>query len=149
MLDSPVPSSDGSDRRNCRGVSVLEAARLLGTTPDSVRARLRRRSLEGYRDNAGRWRVVLPDRTGDGSNRLPTEQRRGGDAVATVGDSQAELIAELRVRIEDLRAALEVERERVDRLMAALAERPRPPERRPWPGLKAWWRRVWEGEGKK
>jgi hypothetical protein len=44
---------------------VLEAARRLGITPDAVRARLRRGSLEGYRDNTGNWRIVSNDTTGD------------------------------------------------------------------------------------
>ena len=144
MPDTPIPSPDRPDRR---GLSVLEAARQLGTTPDSVRSRLRRRTLEGYRDNAGRWRVVLPDGTRDGPDRKPTERATpndGAPTVAAVGDGRGELITELRARIEELQAALEVERERVDRLMEALAAgRPR----RPWPGLKTWWRRVWEGEG--
>ncbi len=37
------------------------------------------------------------------------------------------------------------ERARVDALITTLAERQ--PGRRPWPGLRAWLRNVWEGEG--
>ena len=46
-------------------------------------------------------------------------------------------------RIGELKGELATERVRVDALITALAERP---ARRPWPGLKAWWRRVWEGD---
>ena len=42
-------------------LTVIEAARRLNITPDSVRARLRRKTLDGYRDNLGRWLVVLGD----------------------------------------------------------------------------------------
>jgi hypothetical protein len=41
--------------------SLRDAAARLGTTTEAVRARLKRHSLEGYRDNRGRWRVRLPD----------------------------------------------------------------------------------------
>jgi hypothetical protein len=44
-------------------IDVLEAARRLGVTPDAVRARLRRGTLEGYRDNSGNWRIVSSDTT--------------------------------------------------------------------------------------
>jgi len=44
-------------------IDVLEAARRLGLTPDAVRARLRRGTLEGYRDNSGSWRIVSSDTT--------------------------------------------------------------------------------------
>jgi hypothetical protein len=40
-------------------IDVLEAARRLGITPDAVRARLRRGSIEGYRDNTGNWRTNM------------------------------------------------------------------------------------------
>ena len=39
--------------------SLAEAARRLGATTEAVRARLKRKSLEGFRDNKGRWRVRL------------------------------------------------------------------------------------------
>jgi hypothetical protein len=44
-------------------IDVLEAARRLGVTPDAVRARLRRGTLEDYRDNSGNWRIVSTDTT--------------------------------------------------------------------------------------
>jgi hypothetical protein len=46
-------------------IDVLEAARRLGVTPDAVRAKLRRGTLEGYRDNSGNWRIVSNDTTAD------------------------------------------------------------------------------------
>ena len=59
-----------------------------------------------------------------------------------------DLIAELRARIETLERRLDEGHAERGRLLAllesALAERR--PEWRPWPGLRAWWRRVWEGD---
>ena len=63
---------------------------------------------------------------------------------------QAELVAELRARIAEQAAALKdlrVERDRLLALVEQLAAERREPARRPWPGLRAWWRRLWAGEG--
>ena len=55
---------------------------------------------------------------------------------------QDRIIGERDARIADALA----ERDRLLTMLdETLAER-RQPERRPWPGLRAWWRRVWEGE---
>jgi hypothetical protein len=56
-------------------IDVLEAARRMGVTPDAVRARLRRGTLEGYRDNSGNWRVVLNDTTPDTTPDTPEPAR--------------------------------------------------------------------------
>ena len=63
-------------------IDVLEAARRLGITPDAVRARLRRGTLEGYRDNSGNWRIVSDDTTTDTTPEAPRH-----DADTTRHDS--------------------------------------------------------------
>jgi hypothetical protein len=136
MHDNPTLLPDRHGGRDRRGLSVVEAARVLGVTPDSVRSRLRRGTLEGYRDNLGRWRVVSPDATVDVADRPATGEGTGPEAVATVttvDDGRAELVAELtdelaewrsralvaealrdefRARVAELRADLERERQR-------------------------------------
>src|SRR4051795_4317682 len=57
-------------------IDVLEAARRLGVTPDAVRAKLRRGTLEGYRDNSGNWRIVSNDTTADTTRDTPPEPVR-------------------------------------------------------------------------
>ena len=42
-------------------------------------------------------------------------------------------------------ADLRAERDRLLALVEQLAAERRQAERRPWPGLKAWLRRLWEG----
>jgi hypothetical protein len=65
-------------------IDVLEAARRLGVTPDAVRAKLRRGTLEGYRDNSGNWRIVSNDTMSDTTTdttwprRLMCWRRRAG-----------------------------------------------------------------------
>lgn len=50
-------------------------------------------------------------------------------------------VVDLRGTVEDLRGALEVERRRVDELMAALAAK----TRWRWPGVTVLWARFWHG----
>jgi chromosome segregation ATPase len=89
-------------------IDVLEAARRLGVTPDAVRARLRRGTLEGYRDNSGNWRVVLNDTTTDTTL----------DATANTPD-QSRLLAAMEDHIETLKGLLAAE---VGRTQAAWDE---------------------------
>src|SRR3954471_3259314 len=90
-------------------IDVLEAARRLGLTPDSVRARLRRGTLEGYRDNSGNWRVVSNDTTTDTT---PEPPRHDADTTRHDGVSAdlARLLKALLERIEADQARLIEER---------------------------------------
>ena len=71
-------------------VSVAEAARRLGVTPDAIRSRLHRGTLEGEKvDNA--WRIRLPDREiPHHADPEPTgsQQDATGQETGTDGDRQ-------------------------------------------------------------
>jgi hypothetical protein len=126
---------------------LVEAALRLGTTTEAVRARLKRRSLDGYRDNKGHWRVLLPDgealvRTdsqtvsGQASSRLSEQEESVSGRDRTLGELREEL-ARLEGRLEGYAARLsdrdrelsevKVERDRLLDLLgqaqAALAKR--------------------------
>jgi hypothetical protein len=111
-----------TDRTTDRRVTVLEAAELLGLTPDAVRARLRRRTLRKERGEDGTLLVVLDaDSTatvGDGrSTEHPT--------VALL-DAKDQTISHLTEQVSFLRQQLHEEREqsrRKDHLLAAALER--------------------------
>lgn len=116
-----------------KAVDVLEAARRLGTTPDAVRAKLRRRSLEGYRDNQGRWHVILPDTPTDGRDTTRTVDGQSIDTMVTdatvsrqdmgVTDSDREaLVTELRARV----ASLEADKQRLMAMLETVVRRPPP-----------------------
>jgi chromosome segregation ATPase len=101
---------------------VLEAARRLGITPDAVRARLRRGSLEGYRDNTGNWRIVSNDTTGD-----TTLEALRHDTDTTRHDGVSPELARLMMafmeRMEAEQARLTEERDRLrDELQEARAD---------------------------
>jgi hypothetical protein len=110
--------------------SLPEAAARLGTSTEAVRARVKRKSLDGYRDNRGRWRVCLPD--GEGSDQTPDQtaaevasgrvsgrEEGASGRVPTDGEAR-ERVAFLEGKLEGLEARL-TDR---DRELAALrAER--------------------------
>ena len=115
----PVPASalpprrverhdDRHDSRHdmAETIDVLEAARRLGLTPDAVRARLRRGTLEGYRDNSGSWRIVSSDTT-------PRPPRHDTDTTRhdVVSPDLARLLTALVERIETDQARLIEERD--------------------------------------
>jgi predicted HTH domain antitoxin len=153
-------------------IPLPKAAQILGLTPEAVRQRVKRGELEGFRDNRGRWQVVLGE---SNQQRLATDsanadeigtlrvevarwQERADGLGKRLEDRDreiAEIKAELRRQVEQLRADLDHERQRAEEAERRQAERDRQvdevlrqlSERRPWPGFKAWWRRVWEGEG--
>jgi uncharacterized protein (DUF3084 family) len=103
-------------------IDVLEAARRLGITPDAVRARLRRGTLEGYRDNTGNWRIVSNDTTADTTPETP---RHDTDTTRHDGVSPelARLMIALMERIEADQARLIEERDRLrDELQESRAD---------------------------
>jgi chromosome segregation ATPase len=88
-------------------IDVLEAARRLGVTPDAVRARLRRGTIEGYRDNSGNWRIVSNDTTASATSDTMLEPSRH-DAMSP---DLARLLTALVERIETDQARLIEERD--------------------------------------
>jgi uncharacterized coiled-coil protein SlyX len=140
--------------RQDRTVSVAEAARRLGKSPDAIRSALRRKALEGYRDNQGDWRIPadsLP--TTDGGHdaiggrvvdalrqeldRLHEELRQARDAAEAarcLSDDRQATVADLRERLGRVEGAVAAKDDLIAELKAMLAEARRP-----------WWRR-WIGD---
>jgi hypothetical protein len=130
------------------GVPLVEAAERLGLTPETVRKRLQRGSLAGYKRD-GLWYVVLPDTRpalpGHAAGHEPDTGRTAADPVqdnATVAtlerllaakdDELAHLRTLLARRDDDLRQAREQQAEERRRHDDALSE-----ERRIIAGLLA------------
>ncbi len=88
-------------------VGVVEAAHLLGTTTDAVRARLRRGTLQGHKVD-GEWHVVVPAPTVDQQDATADRQdaQQSGDRMPTVDLAPlTDLIDDLTRRNADLSAA--------------------------------------------
>ncbi len=141
MTDRP-PTADqqDADRRGSRGLSVAAAADRLGLTPDAVRGRLHRGTLEGEKVGT-EWRVFLPTVEAT-AGRQASQQPPTAEQQDTTADRQAaaverqetdraadsplvELVADLARRNEDLAAAAAMWQTRAayleDRLLALTA----------------------------
>ena len=136
-------------------MTLAEAARVLGVRRQSVQKRITRGTLQTKVERSGnRHRVLvqLPDPLPQPVQQAVQQAvpEPGAHPVPDARDVELavlrERLAVAEARIGELKGELATERVRVDALIAALAERP---ARRPWPGLKVWWRRMWEGEGEK
>ncbi len=142
-------------------VTVSEAAAALGISPDAVRGRLQRGTLEGEKVK-GTWHIFLPIPS------EPTVDQQAIDGPST-GHQRDALVAHLegevtylRERLEEadrqrgyLQQQLERERQRADVLQALgtgttsetspeAGESPETGEPAPT-GVLAWWRRLWGG----
>jgi chromosome segregation ATPase len=131
-------------------LTVIEAARRLGVTPQAVRARIKRGTLEKRLDNRGNVLVALSEEREQPATTPPDSRDQEFLALREQVARLEERVVAAEAAKGELRRELGEVKDRERRLLAmldeALAER-REPERRPWPGLKAWWRRVWAGEG--
>ena len=152
-----------------RRVTVQEAARLLGTSVEGVRSRIKRGTLVKEKGEDGTVYVLLDlDQSGPGG----TQTSPGGDQTsarptdwAAIEARTNELIAELRAQNEHLRSELSIRNEelrRKDTIIMTMAQRipelepatePResPTEAStehgkgddsPGPERASWWRRV-------
>ena len=111
-----------ADQSYDRRVTVVEAATLLGITPDAVRSRLRRGTLKRAEAPDGTVLVVLDgEAVGDGPD--------GSDASATdrpTSQTTVAYISALKSHIETLEGEVQAWREearRKDHLLAAALER--------------------------
>ena len=114
----PPLAQTGPERRR---YTVAEAARLLNTSAEAIRSRIKRGTLESVKEGATVYVLLSPDQTPPGHR---SDTTRTADQLPS---SQSDvLISEMRGRIEDLRAQLEAERranEQNRRIIAALTTR--------------------------
>jgi TATA-binding protein-associated factor Taf7 len=100
---------------------LADAARLLGTTPDALRKKVKRGQMLAVRDNAGRLLVWVdpPAEPGQVSSRPAVVQARQAGQVDGLASQESTLVQSLRDHIETLKAQLaetrqERERDRAD-----------------------------------
>ena len=144
-------------------VSVTEAADVLGITPDSVRARLRRGSLAGEKQGTT-WRVHLDDGRRATRHDTPRDATRQRDATSRDVDLEplAAVIRDQNHRIEELAAAAafwQVRAQQAEDQLRQLEPGPIDPQTTPANatmatesprgddpvplGVRAWWKRLW------
>ena len=138
-------------------VTVLEAARCLGISPDTVRRRISTGELKARKEINGKnftwWVEVAEDLVSTGQviqeGPTPIHEQDGERSntsnivdVQTLLDSQASLIATLKAQVQAQQEELESRRREVQELHVLLqqaqAALPVPQEDR-----HSWWRRLW------
>ena len=131
------------------GISIVEAAKRLGITPEVVRKRLQRGKLPGYKQD-NRWIVLLPQQDA-GQTASSTDQDTHQDAGRTDQDRHPaleRLITRYESEIGFLRSELSSRTEelrRKDVLLAQFAERlpelpPPSPSAATSAPLNPWWK---------
>ena len=104
-----MPLTDHSHADD-RGHSLREAADVLGISPHAVRMRIKRGSIEAYKDTDGRWYVLLPGGDREPSREPEREPSHGHKRGANHGTSRGETYDHSRIaRLES--AELEARRE--------------------------------------
>lgn len=118
-------------------LDIVEAATRLGLSTETVRKRLQRGKLKGFKTPGGGWRVVLP--TPDSPDKQPGQSPDGSAAlVAALRDEVAFLRGQLQARDDEIRRAHVLLQQAQQQAVRLLDPPETPPERRPW------WRR-WFG----
>ena len=120
-----MPLTDHSHADD-RGHSLREAAGVLGISPHALRMRIKRGSIEAYKDTDGRWYVLLPDGDREPSREPSHGYERGDDRGTSRGEAyEHSRIARLESEVAFLRAELEARRESERELRILLAEQGR------------------------
>ncbi len=158
-----------------RWLTVAQAARALGITEQAVRRRVERGRLDTKRETQGnrvRTLVAVPvptveqpreDMVANQVAQLREQVARMEERLAAVAEARRqaeELTAAFRRQADQARADLERERQaresserrqaeqdrRLDDVLRQLGELSEE-RHRPWPGLRRWFVRLWEGDG--
>ena len=122
-------------------LDIVEAATRLGLSTETVRKRLQRGKLKGFKTPEGVWRVVLPapDSPDKQPGQSPDSSLDGSAALVTaLRDEVAFLRGQLQARDEEIRRAHVLLQQAQQQAVRLLEPPETPPERRPW------WRR-WIG----
>lgn len=137
-----TPLDNGPDSSPDNGLDIADAAARLGLSTETVRKRLQRGKLQGYKTADGSWRVVLPtpDSPGQQPGHPPGQESNnspdGSSAlVDALRDEVAFLRSQLQARDEEIRRA-HILLQQAQQQATALLPAPRAP----------WWRR-WLGRG--
>ena len=112
-------------------LDIATAARTLGLTPDAVRKRLARGSLQGYKNERGAWCVTLdsdPVASGRDTGDRPDNDQNGADKSTRF----------LEDTVAMLRSELDTKNVQISELHRLLAQAALPSAT----GHRPWWRRL-------
>jgi hypothetical protein len=127
------------DNTEAAGLDIADAAARLGLSTETVRKRLQRGKLKGFKGADGAWRVVLPEpdqAAGQSQDSKP-------DAIPDSSpDSHGPLVAALKDEITFLRSQLQARDEEIRRAHVLIQQA----QKQPMPLLPGerlpWWKRL-------
>ena len=127
-------------------LTLIEAGQALGISPDAVRMRVKRGSLQGEKDAEGRWLVWVDVEQAAAEREAEREPGAAGEREPErEGELSAEAlqarIGELERRLEELREERDFLRRQVENLTFAQAMQTQ--KALPNPERRSWWARLW------
>jgi hypothetical protein len=117
--------------------TMVEAAVILGVSPDTVKRRLQRGELKGHQEETPqgfRWIIELPDNSGPSNH----SSAAPADTPVTAGTEETlrELVDVLKDEVSELRQQLEAKDKQIEQLHVLLqqarAALPAPRDHRSW-----------------
>jgi len=137
-------------------LTLIEAGQALGISPDAVRMRIKRGTMQAEKDEDGRWLVWVDVEQAAAERESEREAKQAEEREPEREGERDELSAEaLRARIGILEARLEELREERDFLRRqvenltfaqAMAAQAQAQKALPNPERRSWWARLWGGK---
>jgi DNA-binding transcriptional MerR regulator len=128
-------------------LTLIEAGQVLGISPDAVRMRIKRGSMQAEKDEDGRWLVWVDVEQAAAEREAEREPDAAGEREGERDELSAEAlrarIGELERRLEELREERDFLRRQVDTLIFAQGMAAQ--KALPNPARRSWWARLFGG----
>ena len=128
-------------------LTLIEAGAALGISPDAVRMRIKRGSMQAEKDAEGRWLVWVDVEQAAAEREAEREPDAAGEREGERDELSAEAlrarIGKLERRLEELREERDFLRRQVENLTFAQAMQTQ--KALPNPARRSWWARLFGG----
>ena len=130
-------------------LTLIEAGQALGISPDAVRMRIKRGSMQGEKDAEGRWLVWVDAEQAAAEREAEREPGAAGERELEHEERElrelAARIEALEARLEELRGERDFLRRQVENLTFAqgMAAQAQAQKALPNPERRSWWARLW------
>jgi len=126
-------------------LTLVEAGQALGISPDAVRMRIKRGSMQAEKGEDGRWLVWVDTEQAAAEREAEREPDAAGEREGERDELSAEAlrarIGKLERRLEELREERDFLRRQVENLTFAQAMQTQ--KALPNPERRSWWARLW------